>query len=69
MCTIQDEKTVYACDCIMPKMGPRLQTAFGDQIQISDAGTRGTLIQASPILDLQEFTRIVQAVIAEGPDE
>ena len=69
MCTFQDEQTVLVCDVAIGHVRKASESAFGDAVQYTTMKGQGTLVEATPAVDVEQFQTLIRAAIAAAQGE
>lgn len=66
MCTFKDERTVVVCDVAIGQVRRAMEDAFdgGDGVRYTVVDGQGTLVEAVPSVDAQQFLATTQAAMA-----
>lgn len=64
MCTFNDDQTVMVCDVAIGQVRERLQEAFGEAVHYMPVEGKGTLVQASPMINAPQFQAVTREAIA-----
>ena len=66
MCTFQDEHSVLVCDVAINHVRKAIDAAFGNVVQYTTVEGQGTLVEATPTVDIEQFHRLTRTAIAEA---
>lgn len=68
MCTLHDQQAILVCDVAIGRVREHLQEAFGEAIQYTTVDGQGTLVQAQPTVDPEQFQACAREAIAAAQD-
>lgn len=66
MCTFQDEHAVLVCDVAISHVRKAVDAAFGDGVQYTTVEGKGTLIEATSTVEVEQFQNLTRTAIAEA---
>ncbi len=64
MCTFQNDRAVLVCDIAIERVRDDLDAAFPEEVRFTSVDGQGTLVEAAPTVDAQQFTERARAAIA-----
>lgn len=69
MCTFQDEQTVLVCDVAISRVRKVIDAVLGDAVQYTTVDGHGTLVEAPPTVDAEQFQILTRAAIATAQNK
>jgi hypothetical protein len=63
MCTYQGNRRVLVCDVAIARVRQEVSAAFGTRVRYTPVDGRGTLVEAEPGVDADQFTALMREAI------